>query len=315
VVPKLLGRAPANKQHPWGRLECYVPQGDRYHTAQAVPAGDTQDRADPGEWKGHDVCKFSCPCTGGAAAAAAVEAAKAAAEALAKQPYPNCIAPNSVLRHAGAHAIFVDVSMYGSAGCWQNDCKHTDKFNSEDKTLCARVCMAVDECTHWTFGEQDGVTKCFFRKSDAGRESADGWHAAPKTCAPPLLPEVAIAKAASQVLLKCDGGKSDACPDMARAITTWKFAIRALQKAAEGKVDANTFQYLTQIGSDTDAFASQMSEENFPVIVGNNRQVFNALSGWVNSQPGIDVNPADLSLPNVLRGELCRPNSCYEKVV
>merc|ERR1712151_188598 len=186
--------------------------------------------------------------------------------------------------------------------------------NAEDKGICARVCTQLDECTHWSFGEQEGATKCFFRKSDAGRETADGWHSAAKGCAPPAVSDAHLARAASNALRVCDTGKNDACPDMARAIQTWKFAIKNMKKAAEGKVDANTVQYITQIASDTEAFAAQMSEENFPVISGNNRQVFNVMQGWLDSQPAVQVDPNDNSLPNPAMGKLCGPNSCYERV-
>lgn len=219
-----------------------------------------------------------------------------------------------MLRHAGAHAIFVDLSAFGHAGCWQNDCKNSDKFNADDHGICARTCASIDDCTHWTFGEQDGTKKCFFRKSDAGRENAEGWTSAAKSCAPSAIPDSQVAKSASGALRPCDAGKSDACPDMARAITTWKYAIKHLKKAADGKVDANTIQYLNQIASDTEAFSSQMSEENFPVIVGNNRQVFNVMEGWLSSQPEVAVDPNDVSLPNPLMGKLCGPNSCFERV-
>merc|ERR1719191_1477574 len=111
------------------------------------------------------------------------------------QEYPGCVQGKTVLRHAGAHAIFVDLSAFGTAGCWQNDCKNSDKFNAVDKGICARACASVDECTHWTFGEQEGATKCFFRKSDAGREGADGFASAAKACAPTLLPPAQVAKA------------------------------------------------------------------------------------------------------------------------
>jgi len=156
--------------------------------------------------------------------------------------------------------------------------------------------------------------KCFFRKSDAGRETAEGWFSSAKSCAPPALPDSFIARQASNALRVCDAGKSDACPDMARAITTWKFAIKHMKKAADGKVDANTLQYITQVASDTEAFASQMSEENFPVISGNNRQVFNVLEGWLNAQPSAAFDPNDKSLPNPVLGKLCGPNSCLERV-
>jgi len=305
IVPKLLGRSPSTKQFAWGRTECYVPQGDRFHSAKNVANSDAGDRDQPGDWK-VDVCRLSCPCKGAAAAPAPPVDVNA--------PYPGCMQQNSILRHAGAHAIFVDLSTFGSAGCWQNDCKNTDKFNAEDAGICARTCASVDECTHWSHGEQEGAKKCFFRKSDAGRENMDGFQAAGKSCAPPAVSDVMVAKAASQALRVCDAGKNDACPDMARAITTWKFAIKHLHRAIEGKVDANTAQYVSQIASDTEAFASQMSEENFPVIAGNNRQVFNVLDGWINSQPTALVDTTDASLPNPMMGKLCGPNSCYERV-
>lgn len=154
----------------------------------------------------------------------------------------------------------------------------------------------------------------FFRKSDAGRENSEGFIAAAKSCAPPAIAESSIANAASNVLRVCDAGKNDACPDMARAITTWKYAIKSLKNAADGKVDASTLQYVNQVASDTEAFASQMSEENFPVIVGNNRQVFNVLDSWLQQQPSSGVDTNDKSLPNVMMGKLCGPNSCYERL-
>merc|ERR1711879_438956 len=103
---------------------------------------------------------------------------------------------------------------------------------------------------------------------------------------------------------------------MARAVSTWKFAITNLRKAVDGQVDFNdrSLQYLEQIASDTEAFASQMSEENFPVIAGNNRQVFNMMAAWMQEQSGIAVNPSDTSLPNPVLGKLCGPNSCYERL-
>jgi len=230
------------------------------------------------------------------------------------QDFPGCVDNNIVLRHAGAHAIFVDLSTHGTSGCWQNDCKNSDKFNAEDKGICARACAQIDECTHWSFGEQEGAMKCFLRKSDGGREESEGFASASKSCAPGNLPDAFVALTAANLpeMLACDAGKSDQCPDMARAVTTWRFAIKHLQKATEGALDAGTSQYVSQIGSDTDAFAAQMSEENFPVVVGNNRQVFLALRGWMESQPQADVDPNDASLPNPMRGKLCGATSCFE---
>jgi len=230
------------------------------------------------------------------------------------QEYPGCVEGKAVLRHAGAHAVFVDLSAFGTAGCWQNDCKSSDKFNAADQGVCARACSAIEQCTHWTYGEQEGAMKCFVRKSDGGREEADGWVAGSKACSPPAIPHAQLALAAAELpsLQACDAGKSDACPDMAKAISTWKYAIGALQRATEGALDANTMQYVTQIGQDTDGFAAQMSEENFPVVLGNNRQVFSALKGWLDSQPKEEFDPNDASLPNPMRGKLCGTSSCFE---
>jgi len=305
MVPKLLGREPGTRQFPWGRIECYVAASDRFHTAKERPDGNTGDKGDAGDWS-VDVCRLACSCSQGAAAPSPPVNPSA--------PYPGCTEQNSVYRHAGAHAIFVDLSAFGATGCWQNDCKNTDKFNAADMGVCARTCMQFDECTHWSYGEQEDAKKCFLRKSDGGREQADGWVSAPKACAPPAVPDAHMALTAANILLPCDAGKSAACPDMARAVTTWRFAIRHLKKATEGKVDANTVNFINQVSDDTDAFAAQMSEDNFPVVVGNNRQVFNALYSWLTSQPQPNLDPSDASLPNPLRGQLCGPSSCYEKV-
>jgi len=233
---------------------------------------------------------------------------------VASQAYPECVEDRVVLRHAGAHAIFVDTTAFGTTGCWQNDCKNSDKFNAIDKGVCARACGSINECTHWTFGEQDGAMKCFLRKSDGGREEANGFVAGTKGCAPMPIPDAFLALTASELpeLQACDAGKSDQCPDMAKAIQTWRFAIAGLKRATEGQLDENTMQYVNQISSDTDAFAAQMSEENFPVVIGNSRQVFSALRGWLAGQPRMNADQMDASLPNPLRGKLCGANSCYE---
>mmetsp|Transcript_59882 Transcript_59882/g.129831 ORF Transcript_59882/g.129831 Transcript_59882/m.129831 type:complete len:369 (-) Transcript_59882:123-1229(-) len=300
MIPQLLGRSPGTKQFSWARSECYVPGGDRFHTAKQVADSNAEDAGQPGDWK-VSVCRLACPCAVGDPNAP-------------QKAYPDCVQQGIVYRHAGEHAIFADLSAVGATGCWQNDCKNTDKFNAEDRGVCARTCSTLDECTHWTFGEQEGATKCFFRKSDGGREQADGFASAPRSCSPPQLPDAFVAFAASKVVEPCDGGKNPACPDIAKAITTWKFAIKHLKRAAEGKVDGNTLEYINQILADTDAFAAQLSEENFPVITSNNRQVFQVLNGWLQSQPGATLDPNDASLPNPLRGRFCGPSSCYETV-
>merc|ERR1711920_674859 len=116
---------------------------------------------------------------------------------------------------------------------------------------------------------------------------------APKNCAPPSVPDAFVAQKAAELLLPYDAGKNEACPDMARAVTTWKFAIKHLKKAAEGKLDANTMGFVNQVSGDTDAFAAQMSEENFPAVAANNRQIFQALAGWLAGHGDAQINPVD----------------------
>lgn len=197
----------------------------------------------------------------------------------------------------------------------------TDKFIAVDPGVCARLCTELDECTHWSYGKQDGELKCFLRKSDAGREAAKGFSSASKACAPPPLPPafVALQVAYSDGLKACDGGKSDQCPDALAGITTWKYAIKHLKRATEGRVDPTTWDHIEQIGSDSENLARQVTAEvrpsdaDFPRIVYNNRLIFNALHSWLDSTPKVELGVDDPSLPNPIRnGKLCGQSSCYE---
>lgn len=235
--------------------------------------------------------------------------------------YPTCIARDMALRHLGEHAIFADMSSHGSAGCFQNDCKLTDKFNAKDRGICARLCAELEECTHWSFGMQDGATKCFLRKSDEGRQKAPGWESGVKACAPPPLPNAfaALATADSEGLVACNGGKSEACPDALPAINTWRFAIKHLTQAVEGRVDENTLNHVNQIAKDSENLANSINAEfrpsdaDFPRVVYNNRLIFNSLKGWLVTLPRVELNATDGSLPTPLRtGKLCGPTSCYD---
>jgi hypothetical protein len=61
LVPMLLGREPRRRQFPWGRLECYVPGGDRYHTAHNTANANTRDNGAVEDWS-YSVCQMACPC-------------------------------------------------------------------------------------------------------------------------------------------------------------------------------------------------------------------------------------------------------------
>ena len=40
----------AKPRFSWGRIECYVPSADRYHTAKPTPNPDTDDKGAPQDW-------------------------------------------------------------------------------------------------------------------------------------------------------------------------------------------------------------------------------------------------------------------------
>ena len=182
--------------------------------------------------------------------------------ALASGAYPECLQQGVVYRHAGAHGIFVDVSLFGSKGCWRNDCLKSDKFEASEASVCARACWQLPECLHWSFSvnEKEALKEdvkedllqnvlqnveenvarnvvdanakglCFLRKSRGGLEPSEAFVSGSKACAPPALPDAWLARTAAKVAKSCDG-----C-DVLRAMTTWRFAIEALKRTLELQV-------------------------------------------------------------------------------
>ena len=119
----------------------------------------------------------------------AVVAAFGVAEAYASS-WPQCIEQNTVIRNAGK-ALFTNVAGFGAAsGCFQDDCKNTDKFAVSKLESCINVCHTLPECSWWVFGTEEGMTKCWLRVADDGRENGDGWSSGAKTCAPPDTAEL-----------------------------------------------------------------------------------------------------------------------------
>ncbi|CAJ1327652.1 unnamed protein product [Effrenium voratum] len=185
--------------------------------------------------------------------------------------------------------------------------RSTDKFHCQDQAVCARACREVQECTHWSFGEGS----CFLRKSDGGMEHAAGFSSGNKACAPPPLSSAWLAQRAADLpqLRACE---SSATCDLARAMTTWRFAIATVRRATEGKLDAATQAIVNQISQDTDAFLQQLHEDNFAPVVINNRLVFDALQGFLASQPSPSEQDLEMpGLPAPVLGNLCGPSSCY----
>jgi hypothetical protein len=74
--------------------------------------------------------------------------------------WPQCINADTIYRGKGQYSLMTDVSVHGkTAGCFQNNCKSTDKFDAATESECATTCYQVPECTHWSFGEESGVKK------------------------------------------------------------------------------------------------------------------------------------------------------------
>jgi hypothetical protein len=93
---------------------------------------------------------------------------------------------STILRGQGKYAIFVDVTQHGkNTGCFQNNCKNTDKFDCADQAECASICYQVPECKFWAFGDEQGTKKCWLRNGDGGREPLDSAVAGADQCAPP----------------------------------------------------------------------------------------------------------------------------------
>ena len=49
-----------------------------------------------------------------------------------------------------AYLLAGDHDLSAQSGCWQNDCKNSDKFIADSPVLCARTCSELGDCTHWT---------------------------------------------------------------------------------------------------------------------------------------------------------------------
>ena len=74
--------------------------------------------------------------------------------------FPDCVEKDVILRHNGEHALFTDLASYGkSYGCFLDDCTYSDKFVAVSDAECASLCSQIEECKHWTFGEEEGETK------------------------------------------------------------------------------------------------------------------------------------------------------------
>jgi len=102
----------------------------------------------------------------------------------APQRWPECVQRNVIIHGFDVgEALMVDLSRHGAkAGCWNNDCTETDKFDCDSLEWCARVCSQVDSCQWWTWGDEDGAKKCWIRSGRHGREKRYGFSSGPRSC-------------------------------------------------------------------------------------------------------------------------------------
>mmetsp|Transcript_85030 Transcript_85030/g.193893 ORF Transcript_85030/g.193893 Transcript_85030/m.193893 type:complete len:283 (+) Transcript_85030:36-884(+) len=134
--------------------------------------------------------------------------------------WPACIEQDTVLRGAGQYGLFVDAAAKGKhLGCFNNDCTKTDKFSCSSMDECAVICSQSEGCTHWTFGNEGGDTKCWLRTGDGGREAAPGFSSATVNCMPlegfgagmPPLPSKPLAEAPGNTACWGGGYTFDLC--------------------------------------------------------------------------------------------------------
>eukprot|EP00929_Paragymnodinium_shiwhaense_P107936 TRINITY_DN74288_c0_g1_i1.p1 TRINITY_DN74288_c0_g1~~TRINITY_DN74288_c0_g1_i1.p1 ORF type:complete len:749 (-),score=182.39 TRINITY_DN74288_c0_g1_i1:32-2278(-) len=99
--------------------------------------------------------------------------------------WPGCIFRNLVMHgfHEG-EALMLDLTKYGAtSGCWDDDCTESDKFACETVERCSAVCHEVPSCYWWTWGQEEGVQKCWLRDGRAGREKRFGFASGHRLCA------------------------------------------------------------------------------------------------------------------------------------
>ncbi|KAF4686137.1 hypothetical protein FOZ60_005630 [Perkinsus olseni] len=86
--------------------------------------------------------------------------------------WPDCIEQETIIRNAGK-AVWFDATVFGSDaidGCYASDCSFTDKFIVNEPSECGSTCAKLPDCEFWTYGQEDGLTKCWLRTADDGRE-------------------------------------------------------------------------------------------------------------------------------------------------
>ncbi|CAD7952732.1 unnamed protein product [Amoebophrya sp. A25] len=123
--------------------------------------------------------------------------------------WPDCLEKDTVVRNAG-RALFLNMGAFGATeGCYNDDCSMTDKFAAKSYESCINVCYTIPECSWWSFGQEDGQSKCWIRVADDGREHQEGFITGAKVCMHEDARELDMGNGACWI----DGFDYDTCCD------------------------------------------------------------------------------------------------------
>ncbi|OLQ14390.1 hypothetical protein AK812_SmicGene1484 [Symbiodinium microadriaticum] len=218
-----------------------------------------------------------------------------------------------VYRHAGAHGIFVDLSTYGSAGCWDDNCRPVmDKYLASLNWAFAMLGVGLSSLggikttntLEVVFSAAWNTVLVAFRSlmtyatlissitTVAGLHFGQDFGVCARACQ--QTQECthwsfgALAGSTTCFLRKSDGGleaessfisgtKACAPSALSDASVAWKSATLSALRACDAGRSEDCPDL--RIAADTDAFSEQFSEENFPLVAHNNRLLFSALEG------------------------------------
>lgn len=113
----------------------------------------------------------------------------------------------------------------------------------------------------------------------------------------------------------CDAGLGPSCSNPYAAMAVWRYAVNNLRRAVdllpegERQMHKSTVAWVAQISAEVEAFYQQPTEEALAVAIGNTRQVFQMLSGWMGTSPPNILDfpePVGVGVPFLPRGRSLR---------
>ncbi|CAK0789721.1 unnamed protein product [Prorocentrum cordatum] len=103
--------------------------------------------------------------------------------------WPDCIEQGQSLPGADGAGVFVNVAAFGAtSGCFREDCRHSDHFDSDSPAHCARTCGLVRACRWWSFwSSRMGGGTCWLRRHAEQRVKMASSVLGPSSCIPPAV--------------------------------------------------------------------------------------------------------------------------------